>query len=124
MNTGRDVLYNFIFFTKAVYVHTLQETIAFSIATSVRTNWITSVVIQQTFVRPEADIAAVAPSFCVIISLLPVMGLVLCTRMYRRYRTVKLSPGDDGVLSEESDDGELMICLTNQEVIQDKETTI
>ena len=89
-----------------------------------KTNWITSVIIQQTFHRPEADIAAVAPSVCVIFSIFPVTCLVLCTRMYRRYRTINLTKDDEGVLSDVSDEGELMICLTNQEVIQDKETTI
>ncbi len=92
--------------------------------TGTHTTYFTALLLDNSLTQPEADIAKTAPVLCSILSLVPAIIMVLLFRIYKRYTGKDFK---DPVSVEQSED-EMSECvseeISNEDVVDAKETCI
>ena len=97
-----------------------QRILVLVIETGAHTTYITCVLLDNSLAQPEADMAKTAPVLCSLLSLIPAIIIVLLFRFYKRYTGKKFTD----LLYNGDNDDEMTECLSDKEVVQEKETCI
>ena len=95
-----------------------QRILVLAIETGAHTTYFTNLLLDNSLDQPEADMAKTAPVLCSMLSLIPAIIIVLLFRFYKRYTGKEFS---DLLYNGENDD-EMTECLSDKEVVQEKET--